>query len=834
MGEPSRSLPNPSEPAALQGDLGRTRHRNVTVTSANGDTFRATILELLNVTESPHIKAAFMAGQATDVVDPHSRQRYTLALPVIYHDERLRLFALVLPDSLRHAELDERARLLTRFSEAGVALPRYVREFKTVFGPQGIAALEAQLSTRDDEAGAQALLQQRLEVEEQARTLISERHGLEALRLNLEGLKNKLQDQEEVLRSGQVPAIPRKQDEAPTTVVPREVFYGPSSTDDEDESRPWGAGMALGWEIEADDQAAAGPPSAPPPAPISAPSLPAVPAPTQPWTRGGAPTARTSSAELPVTNDIPRTFNRLKAGSRAFYHTLSDDGLLLSYRLPEERMMRFDRSAPRLFLQLHDLEEFPLTTLLLAAIDEDDNLIDDLYWPLDLRKVTARKILDALAQRFELRAALYGEDLKLRQILEFKEPLELNAQHLTRLTEQRLSQTQGLSFDDALRRIEAPGYERLGSMRHNFHRDSFQDLDSPSKVKLAAGIVGYWSGPETFRYLIENRSFSLEWFAAIQERVVRGAFEFGVALSEELRQLAIDELRLAPDEHHLLKALAATWAQVELGLGHKNDLDPLETWENWQELIEGLEALGFGLEDGLAEVARAALRRAQGYAEENDLLSAFPEADLDNVDPPTIDRSDLLNDLSPNPNPRDTNLEDLSEVEEDELKAMLVDEDKRLAAAARLLSHGEPEAVMDVLMSAERMNEAELEALSEQLALHAPRLEDALIDCLGLGSPTIAYLCSFSLASIPSAKALPTLLAAAVDTNRAPEPELFCETLMPYGNSLLDAAIPALKNADNLHGGHPLIILARNLDRVLDGAALKRLKIDLPDAAALL
>ncbi len=267
MGEPSRSLPNPSEPAALQGDLGRTRHRNVTVTSANGDTFRATILELLNVTESPHIKAAFMAGQATDVVDPHSRQRYTLALPVIYHDERLRLFALVLPDSLRHAELDERARLLTRFSEAGVALPRYVREFKTVFGPQGIAALEAQLSTRDDEAGAQALLQQRLEVEEQARTLISERHGLEALRLNLEGLKNKLQDQEEVLRSGQVPAIPRKQDEAPTTVVPREVFYGPSSTDDEDESRPWGAGMALGWEIEADDQAAAGPPSAPPPRP---------------------------------------------------------------------------------------------------------------------------------------------------------------------------------------------------------------------------------------------------------------------------------------------------------------------------------------------------------------------------------------------------------------------------------------------------------------------------------------------------------------------------------------------------------------------------------------
>lgn len=799
-----------------QGPLGRTLRKSVTVTGRSGDTFEAMVFSQVNITESPHLRTELMEGRLTTVVDPHTDEHFALALPVLYHDEALRLFALVLPDSMRHMEFAQRTAVLSQMATAGGALPRYVREFRTVFGAQGLLQAEDECRSPQQTQGPAPenadLSRQRQQLEAQARQLAEERHELAARRFNLEGLKSRLQDKEAALRKGITPAETGRQDNEPTTVVPREVFYKSlDATSVDDNNAPestagWGADTDRGWELDGD--------SSPPP----------------PLARtNGSPLARTSSSELPVTDSAPRTFNRLKAGSRAYYHTQNGDQILLSYRLSEERMRRFTQNDPRLFLQFHDLNEFPLITVLLAALDENENLIDDLYWPMDVRKGVDKRLLSALSNKFELRAALYGDDLKLRQVLTFKEPLEFNAQHLQSLASERLNQSQGLSYDDALRRIEAPDYERLGSMRHNFQRDSFTDLDSPARVKLAAGIVGYWSGPETFRYLIENRSFSLAWFASIQERVARAAVRFGIALAPELRQVAV-ELSLAEDEQKLITLLASTWAEIELGVGGRNDLDPLETWENWQDLIEAIEGLDSTLGAELAELARAALRRAQSFAEDNDLLSAFPEGDLegdldDLQDPPTLDASDKLDELP---------VAAGADFNEEELKAMLVDEEKRLDAAIKLLRHANPDAVMDVLMAAERMDDDELERLSEQLSLSAPRLEDSLLDCLALDTPTIAYLCAFALASVPSQRALPTLLNAIQDPERAPDPALFSETLLPYGHALADAAAPMLKDIEGLSGDHPLIILLNEYAQSIDADALAALKEQAPEAAPFL
>lgn len=785
--------PAQSGAAVYKGPLGQTQRRSVTVTGQHGDTFEAMIFSQINVTESPHLRAELATGKLTSVDDPDTGQPYALALPLLYHNEALRFFALVLPDALRHDEFRQRAALLEQLAAQG-PLPRYVREFKVVFGPENVAAAEHQTPRAD--------VAPRTPPPSPAKPPLtpSPSRSMPAIPApptpppaeRLDNLKTRLQGADRP----PAPSPPRRDNE-PTTVVPREVFYGLTDTAqaDQDKDTSWGTEMDSGWDLDT---------------PSSSTNLAKV---------HGGPRAQTPSNDLPVTDNVPRTFNRLKAGSRPFYHTLTDGSLLLSYRLDETRMRRFTESAPRLFFQFHDLTEFPLITILLAALDGEENIVDDLYWPLDVRKPGSLNIIEVLSGKFNLRTALYGDDLKLRQVMTFSEPLEFNAHHILGLAQARLEQGHGLSFDDALRRIEAPDYERLGSMRHNFHEHSFNELDSPSQVKLAAGIVGYWSGPETFRYLIENRSFSLRWFGAIQERVARGAARFGIALAPELRRVAI-ELGLANDDVELTHNLAATWAQVELGVGARNDLDPLETWDNWQGLIETLEAHEQTLNDELAELARAALRRAQSYAEDNDLLSAFPDGDsasmsLDGGAPNDPNSAPLASsDLAMRARA------ELGDIEEEELKALLVDDEQRLMAAVQLLERGHPDALIDVLMATERMEDDDLEHLSERLSITAPRLEEALIDCLELDNPTTAYLCAFALASIPSDKARRALIDALQDTERAPDPALFVETLLPYGEPLAETAIDALAEADSIDAQHPLVILLRELQLITDGDAI--------------
>jgi hypothetical protein len=172
-------------------------------------------------------------------------------------------------------------------------------------------------------------------------------------------------------------------------------------------------------------------------------------------------------------------------------------------------------------------------------------------------------------------------------------------------------------------------------------------------------------------------------------------------------------------------------------------------------------------------------------------------------------------------------------VDEQELKELLNDDEGRLEASLELLKKGGMETLEDVLVATDLMDDDELERLSEQLAESAPRLETALINCLELPNPTIAYLCSFALASIPSSKALPSLFLAIQDGERTPDPVLFAETLFPYGEDLIDALIPALKDVETLGEDHPLAILAVEFGRTSE-AALERLEKEIPELTSAL
>ncbi len=782
------------------GQLGQTLRTPMTVTSENGRTFTASVVTQINAVTDPSLRESLVDGTLTTVSDPNTGRTYHLAVPVLVHDEPLRLFVIVLPDALRHREFACRRDLLDSLSASADVLPDYVREFKVAFGGDGLArcveAARAQLAGDDPEGARMA--GKRRELEAWDRKLQQERRSLDALRNSLEALKDELAKQQASPARPAPPRVPRRHDNEPTTVVPRAVF---------DSGAHDAVGNADGWSID--------------PAPADK-TDPAVVA--QDFTPTPGHPDRVTASELSAASSILRRFDTDRAGSRPWYHGFSAGDLVLSYRLPNERMARFGKAGCKLYLQFHDLEEFPLVTVLVAATGDDREVADDIYWPLDVRREEDRNVLARLGQSFELRLALYGEDLNLREVVAFREPLELNAMHLLSVAERRLESTEHLAWEDALRRLEAPDYKRLGDMRHNFGLDSFAELASPAQVRLATGIVGYWSGPDLFRYLIENLSFSLGWFAAIQERVVRAAVTYGLSLSPELTQLAL-EMQLAESDEALCRAQVGTWSELCLGLSnHKNDLDDVEVGLVWQEHIEAAEAVGVVLDDDVLTMATGAIRRAQDH-EDAEVWSTTEGAELVDDDAPTIDRSALTS---------DSRKSLLAALDSDALKARLNDEDDRGLACEILLERRDKDAFEDVMMAADGMSDGELEAISEHLVRAAPDFEDAMIEILSLDSATVSYLCGFALASIPSTKALPALLELIEDSARAKDPELFAETLIPYGDSLLDELLPRLAKVESIAADHPWMVVLREYVQVGGQAAVERAQEQAPAAAALL
>jgi hypothetical protein len=752
------------------GPLGQTLHCTVQIGREAGHAFEASITTQVNAKTDPAMRDALVDGTVNTVEDPEIGESYKLAVPVLFHDPTLRLFALVIPDSLRHRELQCRRDALDVLGQSDESLPSYVRNLQVVFGGAGLAQSIEAASSPQEPAVAEAdddLSDQRRELEAWQARLEEKEAELEAVRANLDAAAIQETRKQRTLADQSADAdLPRES----TSVVRRPEPPDAAPVVDD------------GWGIDGPEDE------------------PVLPAP---------------SGKAVGPDGIPTRFDTGAAGSRPWYHSLAEGVLVLSYRLSAERMARFAGGDNRIYLQFHDLEEFPLVCIMVVPSADEGDATDDIYWPLDVRRDADRKVLKRLSGQFVLKVAIYGEHLGLHHVIECEEPLELNALHLLGVAERRLSKADDISWEEALRRLEAPDYKRLGDMRHNFHHDSFRDLDSPSEVRLATGIVGYWSGPELFRYLIENLSFSLASFAAIQERVVTAAVRYGLALSPALRQLAL-EMELAEDESTLCRMLLGTWSELCLGLSaHKIDLDEVEIGLVWQEHLEVADALGETLDDDVITMAAGAIRRAQENQDGGDW-----------EDPPTNEQCQGDDQLPP---------KGLAELNSDALISRLTDDNDRLMACIVLLDRAETKAVSDVMGAAEKMTEEELDVFSEHLVGAAAKIENELIDALTADSGTVTWLCGFALASIPSSKGLPVLLDLVSDPGQEKGAALLAETLMPYGEGLLDQLLPRLTNhGAALNAEHPLMGVLRQYIEVGGEPALDRTRQEAPNAAAII
>jgi hypothetical protein len=131
-----RRTRGPSGGGAYEGNLGRTRTEIVQVWMPDDSVRALPVYVGVDAVADPALATLARSGMLHHVGD-----HVELAVPFIYHDAKLPLFVLVVPEQLRHRALALRAEHMALLAaESTHPVPAYVREVEVVVGPAGLAS----------------------------------------------------------------------------------------------------------------------------------------------------------------------------------------------------------------------------------------------------------------------------------------------------------------------------------------------------------------------------------------------------------------------------------------------------------------------------------------------------------------------------------------------------------------------------------------------------------------------------------------------------------------------------------------------------------------------
>jgi hypothetical protein len=130
----------PGDEGPYRGVLGRTRTESVQVWMPDGAVRAQSVVVGVDAADDPELAARARAG-----ILHRLGEGVELAIPYVYHDPGMRVFVLVVPETLRHRALALRAEHMALVAaDADHAVPGYVRELELVVGHAGLGArLEA-------------------------------------------------------------------------------------------------------------------------------------------------------------------------------------------------------------------------------------------------------------------------------------------------------------------------------------------------------------------------------------------------------------------------------------------------------------------------------------------------------------------------------------------------------------------------------------------------------------------------------------------------------------------------------------------------------------------
>ncbi|MSP61106.1 MAG: hypothetical protein EXR72_12325 [Myxococcales bacterium] len=106
-----------------------------------GERFPVEVWRAVDTRADPEAGRALCAGKLNRGRCPACGVEREVSASVVYHDPIAERLVLMLPDALRHRELEERARYYTRLAADRAPPPEYVRRFEVAFGVAELGAL---------------------------------------------------------------------------------------------------------------------------------------------------------------------------------------------------------------------------------------------------------------------------------------------------------------------------------------------------------------------------------------------------------------------------------------------------------------------------------------------------------------------------------------------------------------------------------------------------------------------------------------------------------------------------------------------------------------------
>lgn len=831
--------------AASADSVTDTTRRDTTIVADDGSVFRADVYTSIDVTADPDLWDDLLDGTLNTVRGPDGAT-VQLAVPVAIHDPEARRFGLYLPTPIRHRALAEKRRLLSRLEASDDHIPAYVLNPDLVVDParwredEPDAAPPSDLKETDEvrpsagtrgtsapasdpEEDEHADIEAEWEkIEREREELATREQQLEEVRDRIDRERDKLDDTEtELERERRELEQLRQELEQERTELEAErlQFEDRQRRDDEPDSPDEIT------QVVTDDQF--------------------VEVTDDPDASSDQLTSdeRTHTSAEPGIHPVdPDPYTDLR--ERAADHpTLLDDGgdIIAAACIDPDRLQALRSGRQALFTQCHDIDGTPVAAITFASLDDEDAVRASVGWPTDIFD-DHRSILNRLSEQMELTVVLFAdadhdEDAPEPAAFRVNSPLESNLEwireHIAEITDEDGVSTD--AFQTAATEFVDPAFDRVGSMTHNFGDPMFRDAQTPAELKLATSVLGYWSEPNQFEYLVANRSYPLDDFRRMRRAVVDRAVQTGIFLPESLRTVAIDQ-GIASDEPDLLERLLANFSEVSVRL-KSNDLDAEQEWENWESLLDTARELGVTIDQEVVELAEASLTRAREQREmeaenpgglpnaqgkgaahdESSAPTARPSAsaddssddpdhpaDADGVDDAAIEQTEVVGRESestgvtyflPDSAVIDT-FDDLADVPRDDLEKLLDDANGRLEAAQMLIERFGASTVPTVLEASETMTAAEVSALATFVESQAESLEKELVSALDDGGPSSVYIAARGLAATGESDALPDLLAAYGDPERRLNREALANTLAEFGESLVPALVDAVEQGD--------------------------------------
>jgi hypothetical protein len=609
---------------AYRGALGRTQTSTVHVTGPHGDLVAVQVHTTIDAVSDPELADRLQSDDPQRAINAvrldGATEPLRLAVPVLYHDPAAELLVLVLGDTLRHRELDERIRVYERLRDDAAPIPAYAKDLAVVYGAAGLRAyLEqraqealASREAKDLERRRAELAQRETEHERKSRELDSAKQELERSRRELEAAKSELERLRSEARNRVIAAAQK-----PTpTPAPAPAPAAPPPLQPNDDSQPGIQTAPISKtdieQIADDDEILTTSQPAVEPAvttarDVSFPEI-VVEAGTAPHAQPpehaaaiippGSDPLTTETTDLTIDVVTEPWLDKAAAQAASSFHLVG--GAVRLVLTAGERIVRGLGGALDVRVLLHRTPHYPIVSFLVGPppafrAPSPTQLV---VLTFDVASEHDRAVLAQLAKKCEVTIDVIARGKPMRRA-RIAAPLADNIAYILRAADDHL---RGVTADGDASYVRGrdlvlgAGYDLLGlenAEASEFRDDKLAQLETAQHLRRALAIARKFARPSREDYLICTRGFPLPRWRELRRHVLESAVAWGLWMGPELAQVAVSE-GLARSRRDLIVKLDAGFEHLRK---HPTafDIDNDAADDNKKALAEEAKALGVEL-----------------------------------------------------------------------------------------------------------------------------------------------------------------------------------------------------------------------------------------------